>query len=788
MGHAVPSLSPASTSPPPGALLYTAPPPAPSAPPRVSTSRLPRTSHDLFGRAHELAWLDQCWNERVHVASIVAWGGAGKSALVNRWLADLGIAGWRGAERVFAWSFYSQGTDRLSSADAFVEAALGWFGVVCPSAASPWDKGVRLAEGVRERRTILVLDGVEPLQAGPGDEPGKLKDAAVRALVKELAAENAGLCLLTSRIDVADLAAWRGDQVQEHRLDRLSAEAGAELLAARGARGSDGELRAAADEYAGHGLALALLGSYVKEAYGGDVRKRDLIPPLEGKPAQRMMATYEAWFAGKPELAILFLLGLFDRPAPEDEIAALRAPPVVKGLTEAIAGLAAPAWNRAVERLRSVGLVEREGPEGAVRLDAHPLVREYFGERLRKEQEEAWREGNRRLYVFLTGKAEERPDTLAGMEPLYAAVVHGVRAGKSREAYDEVWRKRIRRGNEGFSIHKLGAFGSEVAVLAAFFDPPWEQLAPGLTEPAQAIVLGSAGFALRALGRLPEAAQLLEKALERHLAAEDWKEAAIDASNLSELLLVRGALDGALARARESIALADRSRDAFSRMVRTTKVAAVLHAMGCLEDAAAQFEEAERMQEEMQPEYPRLCSLPGFLYCDILLDRGGEADVRERAEQARKIAERNHWLLDIALDHLSLGRAHLLGARHGTGGDLAQAASHLASAVDGLRSAGRQDYLPLGLLARAAVHTHDRAFPRARADLREALDLAERCGLRLHACDAHLGHARLALAEGDPAAARGHLAKARALVEETGYHRRDRELADLDREAGDEPP
>jgi hypothetical protein len=52
-----------------------------------------------------------------------------------------------------------------------------------------------------------------------------------------------------------------------------------------------------------------------------------------------------------------------------------------------------------------------------------------------------------------------------------------------------------------------------------------------------------------------------------------------------------------------------------------------------------------------------------------------------------------------------------------------------------------------------------------------------------HECDAHLGFARLALAQHDPAAAQDHLAKARAIVEQTGYHRRDEELATLEAEA-----
>ena len=201
-----------------------------AAAPQVSTGRLPVTGRELFGRDAELAWLDGCWAKHVHLASIVAWGGVGKTALVNAWLAKVRDEGWRGAARVYGWSFYSQGTDRLTSSDEFVDAALRWFGDADPTLGSAWDKGERLAALVRKERTLLVLDGVEPLQWGPGVQVGRLKDPALEALVKELGAQNVGLCLVTSRIALADLEALRGAKVQAHDLDHLSAEAGAELL------------------------------------------------------------------------------------------------------------------------------------------------------------------------------------------------------------------------------------------------------------------------------------------------------------------------------------------------------------------------------------------------------------------------------------------------------------------------------------------------------------------------------------------------------------------------------
>ena len=68
---------------------------------------------------------------------------------------------YRGAERVYCWSFYSQGTsDRAASADLFIDQALRWFGDSVPTAGSPWDKGERLAGYIRQERTLLILDGL----------------------------------------------------------------------------------------------------------------------------------------------------------------------------------------------------------------------------------------------------------------------------------------------------------------------------------------------------------------------------------------------------------------------------------------------------------------------------------------------------------------------------------------------------------------------------------------------------------------------------------------------------
>jgi tetratricopeptide (TPR) repeat protein len=372
------------------------------------------------------------------------------------------------------------------------------------------------------------------------------------------------------------------------------------------------------------------------------------------------------------------------------------------------------------------------------------------------------------------------PDSIEEMAPLFAAVLHGCLAGNPQEALDKIYWLRICREDDHFTSNKLGAFGSEAAVLSAFFDPPWERLATGLRETDQSFILGEAGYALRALGRLPEATELMRLSLQRCVAQKEWENAANVAANLSELLQTRGELTAALTAAQQSVEFSDTSRDESTRLFARATLAATLHSMGRRDAAAAQFGHAERMQKENQPTRPMLYASPGFRYCNLLLEQGLYSEVLDRATRTLKWARAERVLLNVALDHLSLGRAHLCAAQRGDGNELASSTTHLQQAVDGLRGAGHQDELPFGLLARAMLHIYRRDFPAAHIDLAEALGLAIRCGFRLHEADAHLSYARLQVASDNIPAAREHRDSARAIIDATGYHRRDGALAEFD--------
>jgi hypothetical protein len=135
---------------------------------------------------------------------------------------------YRCAERVFGWSFYRQGTSGdTSSADEFLDAALTWFGDPDPRIGTPWEKGERLAKLVAHRRTLLVLDGLEPLQNPPGPQEGRVREPSLQALLRELAAFNKGLCVITTRLSVADIADYDGSSALRRDLEQLSSDAGA---------------------------------------------------------------------------------------------------------------------------------------------------------------------------------------------------------------------------------------------------------------------------------------------------------------------------------------------------------------------------------------------------------------------------------------------------------------------------------------------------------------------------------------------------------------------------------
>lgn len=802
---------------------------APNAPerPYASTQLDDHAPRVLFGREAELAALDEAWEARkLNIYTLVAWGGAGKTSLAFHWVQTRFAAkepSWPGVERYFDWSFYSQGTgeSRQTSADLFIAKALAFFGDPDPTEDGPHERGERLAGLIRQHRTLLILDGIEPLQYPPGDpQAGRLKDSALEALLRELAADNPGLVVITTREHLKNLG--KHATIEEQKLDKLPRDAAVALLRHLEIVGTEEELHEAWRDAGGHALTLSLLGRYIADAYEDrdirhyrEVNFEEADRERQGRSAFKVMIAYERWLqSGGParqrELAVLRLTGLFDRPMAKGCLEALRAEPSIPGLTGALVQLSPQQWNLAVKRLSEVELLS-VSPDA---IDAHPLIREYFAVQLQQEQPEAFRAAHSRLFDFLSEVTPYRPDSLDGLAPLYEAVTHGCLAGRHQEACYEVYVDRILRGmgsDGNYSTFQLGAIGADLAAVAAFFDRsssgPWSQVSANLSAANQGWLLNEAAFRLRALGRLTEALQPMRVSGEMDAKAVEWKGAAISYSNLSELELTLGLLPESVTDARQSISYADQSGDAFDRMVNRTTAAEALHQCGQRAEAGTLFAEAEGMQQERQPHFNLLYSLRGFQYCDWLLAPAEQAAWQQvlhqpfsnsksqisegLAEVERRGNKMFEWrlpgdsLLDIALDHLTLTRVGLVRAI--LANPLPQPTldlPHIADAVHGLRAAGTTHELPRALLTASLYYFVRGEHDLAEKHLAEAQQIAERGPMPLFLADIHLNRARFGLATSDrwggydPAT---ELKAARELIEKHGYGRRMEELIDAER-------
>jgi hypothetical protein len=218
------------------------------------------------------------------------------------------------------------------------------------------------------------------------------------------------------------------------------------------------------------------------------------------------------------------------------------------------------------------------------------------------------------------------------------------------------------------------------------------------------------------------------------------------------------------------------------------------------------------------------------MYCELLLDelesRAGHLAPTDFAQEwqalHRRIAQALTWAeddglpCDIGLQHVSMGRVYTIlagqlhGAPHGTGGwttddaiggampSLAIAAArpvtpqeqallHCTRAVEYLRRSNHRNYLPRGLLTRAALYRLQNQFNLAHHDLQEALDIAQSSTMDFYQADAYLEQAVLHLAASRLAPHQDHIHQAAASLEEAkqlmhrmSYYRRHRQVTTLE--------
>lgn len=764
-------------------------------PPEVCFETLPASQSSAWvGRKNEMQQLDRAWvSPSVNILCLVGWGGSGKTCLVRQWLARLANSNYRGARRVLAWPF----NEGLTSFPRFLAAALEFFG----DAGQPGDTEAalvrRLVSFVQRQRTLLILDGLEVFQETAGrTAEAAITNPSVRLLVASLAADNPanGLCLLTTRHAVADLAEFvEAGNTTRLDLDRLTDPEGAALLAKLRVRGTPAQREEIAHAFSGHCLSLTLLGSYLASARNGDPagwRDINLLKAdhqLTGQ-AGRVMDSYARWLRkgrhGR-QLAALSLLGLFDGPADGAAVQALRAA-AIEGLSAAIstALLTQDEWELTLSALRRFSLLAPRDAQDPGGLDAHPLVREFWRERLLRKRSAAWKAGHAVLFEHYRHAAPGFPDTAEAMLPLYRAVEHGCAAGMHREAFTEVVWARMCRGWNFFKPHSLGIGAADLGAVGCFFgNPPHAgSTAPNLADPAElAHLSGWAAVVMQGYGRIPEAIAFWKKAYDLFGETNDWLGQNTSSGYLAMLHLNLGRVGAAL----------DYSKDCYDQARQNRRqhdvVALAAFTRAHVLHEAGQSQEAEQLgrrhvgQMLADTRYPALVLPLATHYCEILLDLDA-ADVRNQLTDV--LEQLPAFPIREVIRDYTEGRLHLL--RHGLGKSkdcFRKAEQRLSAAIEGFGRHNIQEFLAKGFLARARLYRQARAWDKAQSDLAEALQIAVSCSLRLREADARLERLLIAAARPGPVKARqAALEECAALersIDELGYLRRRREIEAL---------
>jgi small GTP-binding protein len=265
---------------------------------RIDISRIAQYAPaNLIGRESEVALLDDAWQKirraispRVRVISLVAPAGEGKSSLMATWAMQFVQRTWSGCDSAFAWSFSGE---MATSSDLFFKEAISFFGEgadkeFAASNASVYEKGQRLARIISQRRCLLLLDGLESLQSTPtSPKRGNLNDAGLATLLRSLAADSRGLCVVTTRYSLPAIHSHWRSTFREVPLLGLPSADGVELLRSLGVNGTLDEFEKLVEDVNGHALTLTRIGTYLREAHGGDIGRRNMLP-LEILPNQSL--------------------------------------------------------------------------------------------------------------------------------------------------------------------------------------------------------------------------------------------------------------------------------------------------------------------------------------------------------------------------------------------------------------------------------------------------------------------------------------------------------------------
>jgi tetratricopeptide (TPR) repeat protein len=708
----------------------------------VSTARVwrPLFCHALqpaqhfCGRAAKLRELKEWLQAPVtpdRVVSVVAAGGTGKTALVDRALHEATLSDRAG---VFVWSFYED-----PHTDAFLREAYFYFTGEKDTPTGGMLERLQLALS-GDAPHVLILDGLERVQSDDGRRRrGELEDLQLKRLLRALAGGvGSTRALVTSRFPLVDLESWTGAGHRAIVLDDLERPVALDVLLAWKVKGDEAELGRLIEplNVGGfyHALSVAVLGSYLGNYPDRTAPQFSLEDAKDSDPKARKLRRILEEYAKAltaAERDLLARLSLFPRGVKVELLGWI----VQSGgeVAGALIGLADHELVKHLERLKGLGLVFRYETDRQVVYSAHPFLRDFFRNLLGTKAESVHESVRARLAPSLEARPLTKPTDPAILDQYELLIEQTLLAGRVQEAFDLYWDGLGGYGNLG---KILGENGRGLRIVERFVPgDDFSRIEPHLPLRGRSQLVNNLGLFAQTQGAIGRAREAFAHCWRLDAAGPDQKNESIDAENLAWVALSAGHFRDVLAYSESAVSLATEAQN--TRIQGSLAFRAVSHfSLGDINAAIADFHRAAELEGEP------LYSFRGFQEAECKLLLGDRPGALSQTQANRELSSTNHWNTDVCLCNAVLARLLLPD-------DPAQAAQHLQDARAFASHSGDVELQLRCFHAACELNRHLADYPQAIAEAEAGILLADTCGFGKYSIDIRLALAETLLTAGD---------------------------------------
>jgi len=686
------------------------------------------------GREARLQELKDWLEARVtpdRVVSLVAAGGAGKTALVDE---ALNQATHSDRVGLFVWSFYED-----PHTDAFLREAYVYFTGEKDAPAGGMLERLQMALS-GDTPHVLILDGLERVQSEGGHRRrGELEDVQLKRLVRALAGGiGSARALVTSRFPLVDLDDWTGAGHRAIELDDLERLVAIDVLRAWKVQGDDAALARlieplnVGDRY--HALSVAVLGSYLGN-FAGRAPQFSLEDAKESDPKARRLSRILEQYAQvltPRERDLLARLSLFPRGVTVELLGWIaQSGGEVAG---ALIGLADQQLVTHLERLKALGLVFRHETDGQIVYSAHPFLREFFRNLLGTKPESVHESVRAKLAPSLEARPATKPRDPAILDQYELLIEQTLLAGRVQEASELYW---YGLGNYQNLCWVLGESVRGLRILERFVPgDDFSLIEPHLPTHDRSVLVNDLGLFANNLGDLARARVAFSYSRDLSRSASDRTEESIRAQNLAGIELHGGRFRAALEFAESAVSLATEAKDERLTAVTLAYRATSLFALGDIAVAVADFQRATELQGKP------LYSGRGIREAECKLLRGDRSGALSQTQANRESGISGHYN-----DHLC--RSNALLARLLASEDPAQATQCLAEARAFANRSGVVELHLRSFHAACELHCHLGDHSQSIAEGEAGILLADTCGFGKYSIDIRLVLAETYLAAGD---------------------------------------